>query len=448
MTILQSAAEFVAHARFSAVERKRAEMHLGDALVALLCGMHTEEGRLLIRLWTDERMPFTSILRRDTLDDICMLSAVTRLTEIDDIHLASCTTPGSVVIPAVLCLAPHVRPDSEEKIWDAVIVGYDLMTRLGRAIRGAHVLSRGIWPTYFCAAFGSAASASRLLGLSESGTAHALALALTLSSGGVSRSPERTFRWLSLGHAARSGVLAALAAAGGYQGDTGMLDHGWLSTTYGLDADPDQLVDRLGIRRVMDEMSFKLFCSAKQVMPAIYALRKLMNRGVSPGDIRAIRLRVPGEFAGMIGGVPRDRLTSLTSASYQLSLAAWNPAGLLDIERKEFRIEDKIRDFMGIIRVEADAALSAAYPERWVTVLEAETAEGPRTETAEEVPGDPGMRPSRQTLLFEKWHKLLERQKISSGNPIVRMLERGPMGLPEILEVYPALQKQLRNMRF
>ena len=47
----------------------------------------------------------------------------------------------------------------------AIIAGYEVMTRLGRAIDGPTILYRGIWPTYFAAPFGVAAVVARLLQL-------------------------------------------------------------------------------------------------------------------------------------------------------------------------------------------------------------------------------------------------------------------------------------------
>src|SRR6202011_4658478 len=95
----------------------------------------------------------------------------------------------------------------------AMIVGYEVMVRLAQAIDGASILYRGIWPTYFTAPVGMAAVTARLLGLDARQAAQALALALTRASPGVGHhGAATTARWLAIGQAAETGVVAALAA--------------------------------------------------------------------------------------------------------------------------------------------------------------------------------------------------------------------------------------------
>src|SRR5262249_56212008 len=96
---------------------------------------------------------------------------VARLSEIDDIDLASMTTPGAIVIPGALTLAAALPAAAADDVMAAMLAGYEVMTRLGRAIDGPSVLYRGIWPTYFAAPIGIAAVAARLLGLDHEAAA-------------------------------------------------------------------------------------------------------------------------------------------------------------------------------------------------------------------------------------------------------------------------------------
>jgi hypothetical protein len=72
------------------------------------------------------------------------------LTEVDDIHMASCTTPGSVVIMTALALAGagYGSCDGTDFYADAIHTGYEVMTRLGEAVSGPEILHEGVWPTY------------------------------------------------------------------------------------------------------------------------------------------------------------------------------------------------------------------------------------------------------------------------------------------------------------
>jgi 2-methylcitrate dehydratase PrpD len=108
--------------------------------------------------------------------------AQARCTEIDDIHLASCITAGSIVVPTVLALAPRGAFRSTGDCAAAALAGYEAAIRLGMAINGPQALLQGTWPTGHAAPFGSAAVAARALALDETQTAGALATALAMAS--------------------------------------------------------------------------------------------------------------------------------------------------------------------------------------------------------------------------------------------------------------------------
>ena len=86
-------------------------------------------------------------------DDLATHCALVRLSEIDDIDLASMTTPGSIVIPAAMTLAATLPDADVGDVAAAMLAGYEAMIRLGLAIKGPNILYRGIWPTYFAAGF-------------------------------------------------------------------------------------------------------------------------------------------------------------------------------------------------------------------------------------------------------------------------------------------------------
>src|SRR5712691_2326174 len=155
------------------VLRELVVLHLIDTVGAWIASTRTAEGANLLR--------FRATLRArgqagEALAlDLATRCALARLSEIDDIHLASMTTPGAIVIPGALTLASTMPAAAGDDVMAAMLAGYEIMTRLGRAIDGPQVLYRGIWPTYFAAPMGIAAVAARLLGLDDEAAAHALA---------------------------------------------------------------------------------------------------------------------------------------------------------------------------------------------------------------------------------------------------------------------------------
>lgn len=404
MTVLNRLGAFVATASSAALpaeERAILRRHFIDAMVAAAAGARTSEAAELAPLFGD-----------DLPDRIALLAATIRLTEIDDIHLSSCTTPSSAIAPAVALLAAAEPPAEPDRLADALWVGIELLARLGVAIGGPRVLYRGVWPTYFAAPVGVAAAAARLYALDAAQAANALSIALTFTSGGTGRfAAGKTPRWLLHAQAVRSGLVAARAAREGYAGDTDLLDRPWLKDTHGLEAEPEALTAGLGEASVYADLSLKPWCSAKQAIGAVAALRALLDEGLRPEAVRAIRVRVPPAYARMIDAPadPARRSSTFASVRYQLALAAFAPASLFDVERADLPWDERITAFMAKIAVAPDEGLQAHYPRRWPAALDVETDIGPLAAEVVEAPGDPA--PERRlddAALAEKAHRILD----------------------------------------
>ncbi len=201
MTALEQLGSYLANGRSpSASLLASARLHVVDNVAAWVAGIGTAEGRALLA--------FRAELQADAAQLPAAVStycALARLSEIDDIHLAAMTTAGGIVVPAALTLAASLKTRDPAALARAIVGGYDAMIRLGLALHGPTILYRGIWPSYFGAAFGVAAVAARLMGHDARQSAHALALALTLSAPGVGHhNAPTTTRWLAVGIAARN----------------------------------------------------------------------------------------------------------------------------------------------------------------------------------------------------------------------------------------------------
>ena len=189
MTFIEQLGAEVAHSGAPARPlRDLLELHVVDALGAWLGAMGIAEGRALVR-W--RRGVAEGALRAAVPPgppvDVAVPCALARLSEIDDIHLASTTTPGAIVIPGAVAMAAALGMSDPAPLTAAMLAGYDVMIRLGQAIGGASALYRGIWPTYFTTPAAIAAVAARLLALDAEKTAQALAFAL--NSLGAGRRP-------------------------------------------------------------------------------------------------------------------------------------------------------------------------------------------------------------------------------------------------------------------
>jgi 2-methylcitrate dehydratase PrpD len=413
MTALEAMAAFVAdgiRGRVPPATRAVARLHVIDTVGAWIAGAHTAEGRALIAF-------------RGPAPDVATACAVARSSEVDNIHLASTTTPGGIVIPAALVIAATRGEADTDAVCEAIVAGTEAMVRLGAAIGGPGILYRGIWPTYFAAPFGVAAVAARLYELDPRQTANALASALALASAGVGHhNAATTARWFAIGNAARDGLAAARAAGQGFTSDLGLLDGGFLQGAYGIAADIDAFTRDLGERLALDETSFKPWCAARQTMAATQALREVMTAGVAAETIASIAVHVPPPTLKMIdhGVKPGDRASHLTSVQYHLALAARDPEALLDVGHSPAALAPDVQDFMGRISVAADAALLAHYPKAWPARIAVRTPDGVHEKTVVHVPGDP-QRPFDERAVCDKFRRVTGRL---DANRAARLLER------------------------
>lgn len=365
----------------------RLDLHITDSICAWLAGQASSEGRAMMGA-TDGGAP--ALFDAGFAGRIGLAVAQTRLTEIDDIHMPSCTTAGSVIVPAVLTLAAEMGSD-HATVRHAMRAGYDALVRTGCAIDGARILYRGIWPTYFAAPMGTAAAAAVLLGLDAERTAHALAMALVQTSGAAGGpAPGRNPRWLFAGWAAMAGVQAAIAAARGHGGDTSLLDSDWLEKTHGIAFDAQALPGEPGATLLA--MSMKPACAAKQAASALAGFQQLLDEGPGHETLKSATIHVPPAYFHMISRQPPGRLGRIVSAKWQCAMAALHPDELLDIERTDHSGEPAFAALMEKISIAEDEALMDHFPRVYPARIDAEYLDGTAASVlVTNAPGDPAL---------------------------------------------------------
>src|SRR5215467_13398535 len=337
MTALERLGSHVAASgreRASNAARELVELHLIDTVGAWIASTRSVEGSSLLQF----RAAMRARGERAWALDLATRCALARLSEIDDIHLPSMTTPGAIVIPGALTLAATLPAVAADDVIAAILAGVEAMTRLGRAVDGPAILYRGIWPTYFAAPFGIAAVAARLLELDAEASAHALALALTLATPDVAA-----------------------------------------------------LTDGLGERVALTEVSFKPWCAARQTMAATQALKDVVASGVAPAAIDEIAVSVLPPHLKMIdhGVLAGDRASHLTSVQYCMALAALAPDMAFDVQQTPPDLPPAVRGLMAKIKVEADARL--LVPVSWPARVRVAAGSARHEREVTHVPGDPAL---------------------------------------------------------
>jgi len=130
--------------------------------------------------------------------------------------------PSSPILPALIGLAEE-RQASGAQVLTAYVAGVETETCLGLGVNFHHY-EKGWHPTSTLGVFGAAAACSRLMELDEERTMHALALCASLSAG-IKSNVGSMAKPMHIGHASRSGLLAARLAAEGFTGMADALEH-------------------------------------------------------------------------------------------------------------------------------------------------------------------------------------------------------------------------------
>jgi 2-methylcitrate dehydratase PrpD len=349
---LEAFATFIQDPALASLPLSRVEqlrLHIADTLGMILQGALLAEGMAAIALGS-------------RLGGWC---ASARLTEADDIHLTSCTTPGSVVVPTALHLASAGAFETWRDFATAVLAGYETLIRVGYAIDGPRALAKKIWPTLFAAGAGAAAVACRAWKLDSAQTAGALATALAASTGiAPPATMPNSSRCISLGIAAEHGVLAAKAARRWAFGDVQLLERRQ-GRIAGVRLSPRRWLQQLGTRFLFDETGLKPYPIARQALAAVEACQQLAGSDVK--GISVITVGVPSAQRRVIdhAGWPSNRMESIASVQYQIALALLAPEVLLDLDRTPPFETKALRALAAKVRVRANARLEAYYPETW-----------------------------------------------------------------------------------
>ena len=393
MTILRDAAAFVTKANaddLPRLDRDILRRHVADVVVARLVGARTHEGRALTSVFGGGR----------SLEAIAGLAGQARLTETDDIHVASNVTPSAVTVSVALGLA-HQDGCDPRRLESAIFVGTELLVRFGKAMDGARALSKGFWPTRTGATLAACATAARLWGLSAEETHEALSLAATMTNGRSGRFlKEPSGRWIIFAAAIESGLRCAAAARAGFDGGPVPPSADWLAASLGLEFDGNKLTAALGEGSVYPEISLKPYGTARQSLSAAEAMRELVATGLDPRSVSKVTIRVPTAHVAMISQSldPSVRATSFVSVAGQVAVAALKPAELYDVERAGVLHDPEIIAFAGLCDVTGDTALDAQFPSVWAARLDVMTSTGALSHTVSEPLGSPGNRMSDEQL--------------------------------------------------
>lgn len=353
-------------------------------------------------------------------------AASSHVVEQDDVHNGAVFHPATVVFPAVLAAAQQSGASGRDLI-AATVVGYEAGIRIGAFLGRTHYQ---VFHTT-----GTAGTLAAAAGVAHILQADASVMLQSFGSAGTQAAGLWEFlrdgadsKQLHTAKAAADGLLAAYIARDGFTGARRILEgEQGMAAGMSRDADPSKLVAGLGERWSLLETSFKFHASCRHTHPAADALLTAMQEHhLSADHIKHVYVHVHQAAIDVLGPVtdPRTVHQAKFSMGFVLALIAlYGHAGVTDFTDEALQ-DPLIRRFLDRVEMVLDAEIDAAYPERWVGLVEVETDDGRRLTARVDVPrGDPGNTLSRAEI-EEKARRLAAYQRGASLKEMSQIIAR------------------------
>ncbi|MCL6247925.1 MmgE/PrpD family protein [Acinetobacter sp. ANC 4945] len=296
-----------------------------------------------------------------------VMGTTSHAVEFDDIFRDAVYHPGVPVISAALAVADEYQRSGLEFL-KAVVVGYEVSTRLGAAVQPSHY--KYFHTTGTVGAIGSAAAAAFLINPNDKNIfSHAVATATTFASGlqQAFRSDAMT-KALHGGHAASIGVTAAKAAAKGITGALDILE-GEVGFGAALSKDPkwEKATLNLGTDYNVCKMTQKNHGCCGHTFAAIDGVleirSQILNQNLNLEDVENITVRTYQTALDVTGNFnPESAFQCRFSLPYVVSHGFLHGSVRLNAFIDEQMASIETRELMKKLILESDDELTSKFP--------------------------------------------------------------------------------------
>ena len=413
--LIETIADYAVHEQTSRLPdevRHHAKRALIDWFAALLPGARLEPATRLFRALADElghgRATVYGINQRAPLRTAALLNGVASHTiEFDDIFRDAVYHPGCPVIAAALAAAQSREVDGDTLL-RAIIVGYEVSTRIGVAVQPSHY--RYWHTTGTVGTFGAAAAVATILRLNRTQFADAIGTAGTFAA--ALQQAFRTETQTKPQHAGNAAQAGALAALGAEQGVTGAHDilEGAAGFGAAMSVDPDwsKATDGLGSRYNITAMTFKNHgCCGHSFAPIDAALVLKKEHGFTAAEIEKITV---GTYKASVDITGRWEVNTpfdgRFSTPYTVASAMIHGSVRLDSVTPERLTDPAVHALMHRVTMEIDPKCEAGFPGRRSALVSIALKDGRQVEHYQPTrKGDPDM-PLSDDELTDKYFEL------------------------------------------
>jgi 2-methylcitrate dehydratase PrpD len=281
---------------------ERTKIHIVDTFAAMISGSRLLPGRRAIDyVETLGGNPHAGVIGTKLVTSAVNAALANGMfghaDETDDTHPPSLTHPGTSVLPAALAIG-EMRRLTGLQVLRAVVLGYDVCSRLLLSLKPMPFLRSGHHAGAFGQAFGAAAAAGALLDLDARQVRHMLSYTAQQAAGlyTMFRDPEHIEKAYGMGGMpAQNGTQAALMVASGFTGvDDVFSGERDFFFTFSPEADREALVRGLGNDYEVMRGGIKRWPVGGPIQGPLHVLRLLMHEhGFTADDVEKLIARIP-----------------------------------------------------------------------------------------------------------------------------------------------------------
>jgi 2-methylcitrate dehydratase PrpD len=294
--------------------------------------------------------------------------ALAHSLDFDDTHAAASLHPGAPVIPAALAAGEMVGASGAD-VLAGIVAGYEITCRAALALPAGEHYDRGFHPTATCGAFGAAAAAARVFGLTPDRVDGALGTVLSQCAGSLQFLVNGAWtKRFQVGWAACNGLMTATLVREGFKGPSEALEgrHGFLNA-YAPNPKPERAVQNLGSVFELMATAVKPYPSCRYGHAGIDAALALRTaHDLKPPEISAVTLGLPRAGMMLIGEPPDKKADPQNVVDGQFSgpfvIAAALARGAMGWDSYRLLHDPTVRSLLPKITCVFDPEIEAEFP--------------------------------------------------------------------------------------
>ncbi len=401
--------------------RDRTKYLLLDGIGCLLVGSRLDWSALAVQAITEFEDGGTTLIagwnRRASAFSAAMLnSSFIQGFELDDYFPDAPIHLNSTLVPAMLPVIEKRGSLTGGDFLLALTLGYEVASRVGLALHGPQMLSRGWHSGVVFGGAGAAAAAGRLLGLHAAGFEDAIGIACTQACGLMCVQFESMVKRMQHGFAARNGLYGAVLAARDYIGPKRVFEreYGGFLPVFGEGHNPDDKQIALGLGSIWhtSEIAVKPYAAMAGIHAAIDAALAIRGRaGEQASEIQAVEITV-GSAAFSKGGHaihrPVEPITAQFSLAYSVAVALIDGKAMLEQFSKSRVNAEDVWELIGKTKVSEDAGWDTGGAAVYRTHVSVTLGNGSKAEELVETPLGGRDRPLSGADIEDKFFSLMD----------------------------------------